>query len=66
MDIFWLMIMMVVYGFIIGLIIGVGAFCYAFISIQFETGGVKGKGKSGFALPAGLSKQKEQSVSNAG
>jgi hypothetical protein len=32
---------MIVYGFIVGLIIGAGAFCYAFISTRFEEGTLK-------------------------
>lgn len=35
-DILWFVIRMVAYGFIIGLIIGAGAFCYALISTRFE------------------------------
>jgi hypothetical protein len=40
-DIFWFVIKMVAYGFIVGLIIGVGAFCYALISTRFEEGTLK-------------------------
>lgn len=37
-DILWFVIRMVAYGFIVGLIIGAGAFCYALISTRFEEG----------------------------
>lgn len=35
MDILWLTVRMIIYGLVVGLIIGVGALCYAFISIRF-------------------------------
>jgi hypothetical protein len=41
MNILWFIIEMVIYGFIIGLIIGIGAFCYALISIRFDRGVLK-------------------------
>ena len=38
MDILWFVVKMVIYGFIIGMIIGLGAFLHAFIAIHFEKG----------------------------
>lgn len=61
MDILWLMMKMVVYGLMVGLIIGIGAFCYAFISIHFaERTGLKEGERSGhFTLwPTHLSKSR--------
>jgi hypothetical protein len=41
MDLLWLMVRMIAYGLIVGLVIGIGAFCYAFISIRFAEGSVE-------------------------
>ncbi len=38
MEILWFVIQMVVYGLIVGLIIGLGAWGYAFIMIHIEKG----------------------------
>jgi hypothetical protein len=35
MQILWFIITMIAYGFIIGMVIGIGAFSYAFISIHY-------------------------------
>jgi hypothetical protein len=36
MDIVWLTVKMLIYGFLIGMIILLGAIAYAFITIHFE------------------------------
>lgn len=38
MDILWFAVKMAIYGFMIGMIIGLGAFLHAFIAIHFEKG----------------------------
>lgn len=43
MDMLWFVIAMLTYGFVIGLIIGIGALCYAFISTYFEERTLKRK-----------------------
>jgi uncharacterized membrane protein len=36
MDILWFIFKMVIYGLLVGMIIGLGALSYAFITIHFE------------------------------
>jgi hypothetical protein len=38
MDILWFVVKMMVYGFLIGLLMGLGALAYALITIHFEKG----------------------------
>jgi hypothetical protein len=39
MEILWFIVKMVIYGFLVGIIIGLGALSYAFIMIHFEKDG---------------------------
>jgi Na+/H+ antiporter NhaA len=61
MELVWLIMKMAVYGLIVGLVIGAGAFCYAFISIHFaeRPKEIWGKRKGGLTgLPNGHAKSR--------